>query len=51
MEQFLTVDIWKEVIKLLVKGQKNIACKTYVTFENLELNRFDILICDAQILQ
>lgn len=47
MEQFFTGDIWNEVNKLFTKGQKKTACIAYVTSEKLELNRGDILVCDA----
>lgn len=47
MEQFLTGDIWKEVNKLFKKRQKKFACIAYVTSDNLELSKGDILICDA----
>jgi len=47
MENFLTGDIWKEVNKLLRKGQKKFACIAYVTSDKLELSKGDTLICDA----
>ncbi len=49
MEQFLTGDIWKEVNKLFSKRQKKFACIAYVTSDNLQLTKGDILICDASI--
>ena len=47
MEQFLTGDIWKQVNAIFTKGEKRTACIAYVTSNKLELNKNDILICDA----
>lgn len=48
MEKFITEDIWSEVNKIISEyNSKKFACISYVSTNNLNLIKGDVLICDA----